>query len=138
MRKLESNTKEYLNHRGTKIRVFRVCCWAPFLIFPPSFPFRPCSLSHHFSLFTSPFNPPFLTPGKLRFRYPSDLGTLSGVGKRVVSKRVVLADVPPNENRNEGTFGCSPGTKTGTRVRSTKPPFYETTLLSLSDSLVSC
>ena len=25
---------------------------------------------------------------------------------------------PRNENRNEGTFGCSPGTKTGTRVRS--------------------
>ena len=35
----------------------------------------------------------------------------SGVDKRVVSKRVVLADVPRNENRNEGTFGCSPGTK---------------------------
>ena len=52
------------------------------------------------------------------------------------SKRVVLADVPPerkpergyirmfpqNENRNEGTFGCSPGTKTRTRVRSDDPP----------------
>ena len=25
---------------------------------------------------------------------------------------------PRNENRNEGTFGCFPGTKTGTRVRS--------------------
>ena len=65
-----------------------------------------------------------------------------GVDKRVVSKRVVLADVPPerkpergyirrmfprNENRNEGTFGgCFPGPKTGTRVRST--PFYETAL----------
>ena len=50
-------------------------------------------------------------------------------------KRVVLADVPPerkpergyirmfprNENRNEGTFGCSPRTKTGTRVRSHVP-----------------
>ena len=52
------------------------------------------------------------------------------VDKRVVSKRVVLADVPRNENRNEGTFGCSPGTKTGTRVCSPKPPFYETALLS--------
>ena len=29
---------------------------------------------------------------------------------------------PRNENRNEGTFGCSPGTKTGTRVRSHVPP----------------
>ena len=26
------------------------------------------------------------------------------------------------ENRNEGTFGCSPGTKTGTRVHSDDPP----------------
>ena len=57
--------------------------------------------------------------------------------KRVFSKRVVLADVPPerkpergyirmfpkNENRNEGTFACSPGTKTGTRACSPKPPF---------------
>ena len=69
---------------------------------------------------------------------------LSEEPKRVVSKRVILADVPPerkpergyvrmfprNENRNEGTFACSPGTKTGTRVHSPKPPFYETTLLS--------
>ena len=84
---------------------------------------------------------------------------MSGVDKRVVSKRVVLADVPPerkpeqeyirmfprSENRNEGTFGCSPGNenrnegtfahflrtmKTGTRVRSPKPPFYKTALLS--------
>ena len=53
-----------------------------------------------------------------------------------------------NENRNEGTFGCSPGTKTGTRaytfacspgtktgtrVPSPKPPFYETALLSPSE-----
>ena len=45
----------------------------------------------------------------------------SGVDKRVVIKRVVLADLPPNENRNEGTFGCSPRTKTGTRVRSHVP-----------------
>ena len=50
------------------------------------------------------------------------------------------------KNWNEGTFGCSPGTKTGTRVRSRvpgtktgtrarspKPPFYETALLSPSD-----
>ena len=29
-----------------------------------------------------------------------------------------------------GFGGCSPGTKTGTRVRSPKPPFYETALLS--------
>ena len=29
---------------------------------------------------------------------------------------------PRNENRNEGTFGCSTGTKTGTRVRSHAPP----------------
>ena len=29
---------------------------------------------------------------------------------------------PRNENQNEGTFGCSPGTKEGTRVRSHVPP----------------
>ena len=71
----------------------------------------------------------------------------SRVDKRVVSKRVVLADVPPerkpergyirmfprNDNRNEGTFACSPRTKTGMRVHSPKPPFYETALLSPSD-----
>ena len=63
----------------------------------------------------------------------------SGIDKRVVSKRVVLADVPPerklergyirmfpqNENRNGGTFAGSPRTKTGTRVRLPKPPLYE-------------
>ena len=82
----------------------------------------------------------------------------------MVSKKVVLADVPPerkpergyvrmfpwNENRNEGTFGCSPGTKnrnegtfacspgtkTGTRAHSPKPPFYETALLSSGDSKI--
>ena len=32
-----------------------------------------------------------------------------------------------------GFGGCSPGTKTGTRVRSPKPPFYETALLSPND-----
>ena len=41
---------------------------------------------------------------------------------------------PLNENRNEGTFACSPGTKTGTRAHSPKPPFYETALLSPNDS----
>ena len=33
-----------------------------------------------------------------------------------------------NENRNEGTFACSLGTKTGTRAQSPKPPFCETAL----------
>ena len=77
----------------------------------------------------------------------SELAFFSGVDKRVVSKGVVLADVPPerkpergyiqmfpwNENRNEGTFACSPGTKTGTRAHSPQPPFYETALFSPSD-----
>ena len=68
-------TKEYLNQRGTKIRVFRVCFRAPFL--PP--------FSPHFSLlfplqalFTFPpllpSSPPPLSP---LFRLPknSDFGT---------------------------------------------------------------
>ena len=40
---------------------------------------------------------------------------------------------PGTKNRNEGTFGCSPGTKTGMRVLSPKPPFYETALSSPRD-----
>ena len=35
--------------------------------------------------------------------------------------------------QKRGFGGCSPGTKTGTRVRSPKPPFYETALLSPND-----
>ena len=33
---------------------------------------------------------------------------------------------PRNENRNEGTFGCSSGTKTGTRVCSRVLPGTKT------------
>ena len=62
---LWKDTKEYLNQRGTKIRVFRERFRrAPFLppqspVFPPSFPFKPCSLSHHFSPLHLPLYPPF-------------------------------------------------------------------------------
>ena len=57
-------TKEYLNQRGTKIRVSRVCFRTPFLPpfsprFSPSFPFRPCAFSHHFSPLHLPLHPPF-------------------------------------------------------------------------------
>ena len=76
-------TKEYLNQRGAKTRVFRMRFRAPFLppffssFSPLSFPFRPCSLSHHFSPLRLPlYCPLFSAPGKLRFRYPSNLGTL--------------------------------------------------------------
>ena len=34
-----------------------------------------------------------------------------------------------------GFGGCSSGTRTGTRVRSPKPPFYETALLSPSEPM---
>ena len=93
---------------------------------------------------------------------------ISGVRSRVVSKRVVLADVPPERKPERGyvrqnhpfgnrpfispmtLFGGSqqggfqkggfgertPGTKTGTRARSPKPPFYETALLSPSENLL--
>ena len=37
-----------------------------------------------------------------------------------------------------GFGGCPPGTKTGTRVRSPKPPFYETALLSPSEKPLWC
>ena len=71
-------TKEYLNQRGAKIRVFRACFRAPFLPpffphFPPSFPFRPCDSPTTSPLCTSPCTPLFLAPGKVRFRYPSDV-----------------------------------------------------------------
>ena len=61
-----------------------------------------------------------------------------------------------NENRNEGTFGCSPGTKTGTRALShvaperkpergyirqnhpfTKPPFCQPSTIAASPPLLS-
>ena len=75
-------TKEYLNQRGTKIRVFRVCFRTPFL--PPFFPhFSPlfplqalCILAPLLPSSPPPSSPLFLAPGKVRFRYPSDLGTL--------------------------------------------------------------
>ena len=70
-------TTEYLNQRGTKIRVFRVLFLAPFLppfspsFFPPFFPFRPCALSHHFS----PSSPPLFPPLFFDSWKNSDLGT---------------------------------------------------------------
>ena len=91
-RHIWKGTKEYLNHRGTKIRVFSSVLSGPFppTLFPsfspphsPNFSL-PLSLQALFTLptsplftsFTSPVIPPFLGPGKLRFRYPSDFGTL--------------------------------------------------------------
>ena len=50
-----------------------------------------------------------------------------------------IADIPLIGGSQKGGLqkggfgGCSPGTKTGTRVRSPKPPFYETALLSPSE-----
>ena len=101
--------------------------------------------SVHLSIYLSPSSPPSAPCLSICFRR-----NLKGW----FSKRVVLADVPPerkpergyvrmlprNENRSEGTFACSPGTKTGTRAHSPKPPFYETALLSPSDvfTLSSC
>ena len=47
--------------------------------------------------------------------------------------RVQHRDVPRNKNRNEGTFACSPGTKTGTRAHSPRyPPLSRNTALSRS------
>ena len=60
--------------------------------------------------------------GKFRMLFLRLFWGLSGVRKRVVSKRVVLADAPPERNF-----------KTGTRVRLPKPPFYETALSSPSE-----
>ena len=63
-RRVWKATKEYLNQRGTKIRVFRVCFRTPFRPpfsphFPTLFPPWPCSLSHHLSPLHLPLYPPF-------------------------------------------------------------------------------
>ena len=49
-------------------------------------------------------------------------GTTRGLPKGWFPKGWFWQMFPRNEKRNEGTFGCSPGTKTGTRVRSHVPP----------------
>ena len=56
-------------------------------------------------------------------------GGLADVPPERKSERGYIRMFPRNEIRNEGTFACSPRTKTGTRARSPKPPFYETALL---------
>ena len=64
-------TKEYLNQRGTKIRVFRVLLRAPFVApffphFPPFFPLQALlTLPPLLPSSPPPLSPPFLTPGKL-------------------------------------------------------------------------
>ena len=57
-------------------------------------------------------------------------GGFGGCSPGTKPERGYIRMFPQNENRNQGTFACSPGTKTGTRARSPKPPFYETALLS--------
>ena len=75
-----------------------------------------------------------------------------GGSQKVVSRRVVLADVPryqkpergyirmfPGANtRNEGTFGCSLVSKPERGYIRQKPPFYETALLFPIDFLRIC
>ena len=51
--------------------------------------------------------------------------TFLGVRKRVVSKRVVLADVPGYQKKNEGTFRCSPDTKNRTEKNSDVPQYQK-------------
>ena len=69
-------TKEYLNQRGTKIRVFRVFFRAPFLppflpYFSPLFPLQALfALPPLLPSSPPPFSKFSLTPGKLRFRHP--------------------------------------------------------------------
>ena len=48
------------------------------------------------------------------------------------------SDVPRYQNQNECTFRCSPVPKTGTRVHSPKPPFFETALLFPLDLELHC
>ena len=75
-------TKEYLNQRGYQNQSFSSVLSGPFpptlfpSFFPPLSPSSPVHFPTTSPLFTFPFIPPFLTPGKVRFRYPFDLGTL--------------------------------------------------------------
>ena len=63
-------TKEYLNQRGTKIRVFRALL-GPFpSFFPPLSPLGPVHSPTTFPLLTSPLSPPALTPGKTPILVP--------------------------------------------------------------------
>ena len=61
---------------------------------------------------------------------PANSGHKSGVRKRMVFHRRMFPRNGNQKFRKEGTFACSPGTKTGTRAHSPKPPFYETAFLS--------
>ena len=49
------------------------------------------------------------------------LGGFGGCSPGAKTGTRVQSDVPRNENQNEGTFACSPGTKR-TRAHSPKPP----------------
>ena len=64
-------------------------------------------------------------------------GGFGGCSPERKPERGCIRMFPPNENWNEGTFACSPGTKTGTRARSPKPPFYEAALLSHGEKWAS-
>ena len=140
-------------HLGLKGQQQRYCSgdWAPRGRFPP--PRHPPDIHKDIWRHTQNFLFGLLSRGGSKAYWTKtvrngqttildNMPLFSGVDKRVVSKRVVLADVPQerkpervyirmflrNENRNEGTFACSPGMKTGPRARSPKPPFDETAL----------
>ena len=85
-------TKEYLNDRGTKIRVFRVL-FRPLsshsLISPPLSPSGPLHSPTTSPLFTSPFIPLFLTPRQAA--YKSNPGTLIGMA---MFKRTFARTIP--------------------------------------------
>ena len=91
------DTKEYLNQRGIRKSEFFESgpSLTPFsLISPPSFPFRPCSLSHH----SSPFHLPFIPPSFWVLEN-SDLGTPLWFRYSLVScwiLGVILMDFAPS------------------------------------------
>ena len=56
-----------------------------------------------------------------RFQFIASSLHFGGCQKGGFPKGWFWRTFPRNENRNEGAFGCSPGTKTGTRVHSDVP-----------------
>ena len=65
-------------------------------------------------------------------------GVFGGCSPGTKTGTRVRSDVPPqNEKPQQGYVRMFPGTKTGTRVHSPKPPFYETALLSPGETLLT-
>ena len=106
---------EYLPGKDKKTSNKKTRSNGPYSRVPPPPPPAPLTQP------SRPLRPP--PPAPAPWTSPIPFRQRSGVRKRVVPKRAVLADVRSTTNRNAGIFGCSPVPKTRTRAHSPKPPF---------------